>query len=359
MNNQAYFRCRQRIWSEESWSDVEPTQQHTEEWSTNLVALFAEAMDLQEDEFSPYEYLTATLARFQRRKLTLESDAINAMSGILQRVAHLARTTLLEGLPVTVFPLMLIFLHIGTQNEGGVRRRHDFPSWSWAGWTGLPTWHAFNRLDLYRNPENFLDWPNTRSWIVWFASRNGSCPELLWKPGDAVSRGDASSSPSSPQRTAHHGKPETPQLDVSAITPSSKQPAMPYAILTFFTVTVTLTVRLAKPLRIENHGSVLTLFSLHDVDGTLCGYLYPDGELPPAPDDRYEFILLSECYNVEFPIASMGGDDPADTRLLYWIMLVVWTTGHVYERRGVGHVLHEALQKPFDPGPQWKEIALG
>ena len=56
--------------------------------AANLVALVQEAMDLDESALAPYSYLFTAVQRFQHRNLTDEDDAINAMMGILHRVAQ-------------------------------------------------------------------------------------------------------------------------------------------------------------------------------------------------------------------------------------------------------------------------------
>ena len=86
--------------------------QDSDEWVTNLVNLARESMDLGEGESAPYFYLFTLLERFQQRDLRDENDAINAMSGLLRRVAQATGTSIVEGLPAKIFPLATIFLHL-------------------------------------------------------------------------------------------------------------------------------------------------------------------------------------------------------------------------------------------------------
>jgi hypothetical protein len=77
------------------------------------------------------------LLRYSTKKMTHDSDAVNAFSGILQ---HLAEVDYPEGgfhfgLPVADFPYALDW-----ESKGKTRRRSGFPSWSWAAWEGRLLW---------------------------------------------------------------------------------------------------------------------------------------------------------------------------------------------------------------------------
>ena len=110
VNGQAYFRCRQRIWCEDLWSDRDLSFQDRDHWATNVVAINQEAMNSEVGNTAPHHFLFSAIERFQTRNLTNQNDAINAMTGILARVAQRAKTSILGGLPMDVLSLALLFI---------------------------------------------------------------------------------------------------------------------------------------------------------------------------------------------------------------------------------------------------------
>ncbi|KAL5323135.1 hypothetical protein ACEPPN_007663 [Leptodophora sp. 'Broadleaf-Isolate-01'] len=69
---------------------------------------------------------------YTTRKMTNQSDAIEAVSGLLQQLEtqYYAESGFCWGLPCEDFALALLW------KQGKSRRRAEFPSWSWAGWEG-------------------------------------------------------------------------------------------------------------------------------------------------------------------------------------------------------------------------------
>jgi hypothetical protein len=69
---------------------------------------------------------------YTTRKMTNQSDAIEAVSGLLQQLEtqYYAESGFCWGLPCADFALALLW------KQGKSRRRAEFPSWSWAGWEG-------------------------------------------------------------------------------------------------------------------------------------------------------------------------------------------------------------------------------
>jgi hypothetical protein len=84
------------------------------------------------------------LAEFSRRELTHSADALNAMQGIFQMFLK-AKTPIyhIEGVPLVprksrAFVLEHSFIQgLSWYHKNPGERRPEFPSWSWAGWTGL------------------------------------------------------------------------------------------------------------------------------------------------------------------------------------------------------------------------------
>jgi len=136
VNDQVHFRCRQRIWSEERCLDDTPQLKNGIEFITSYIAMAREAMDNMEDLLDPFNFLFIALEEFQRRNITMDDDALNAMAGFLRRVAEAGKTEMIEGLPAKILPAALIFTNRMKTFSGKSesRRRKKFPSWSWAGW---------------------------------------------------------------------------------------------------------------------------------------------------------------------------------------------------------------------------------
>jgi hypothetical protein len=82
--------------------------------------------------------------QYTSRNLSHATDAINAFSGIL----HLFQTALggemISGLPETYLDIALLW-----SPSGSVTRNENFPSWSWAGWTGPSSYSGPPMLQSY------------------------------------------------------------------------------------------------------------------------------------------------------------------------------------------------------------------
>ena len=76
----------------------------------------------------------ALVEKYKSRAMTLESDALNAFAGILQAMeGSLFPSGFIFGLPVSALHCALLWekadANVGKQNR-------DFPSWTWASWSG-------------------------------------------------------------------------------------------------------------------------------------------------------------------------------------------------------------------------------
>lgn len=93
------------------------------------------------------------LIAYTRRHLTHDSDALAALSGLLSRISKLAGEEFCFGHPKQDFIRSLLW-----KNES-IRRRKEFPSWTWLGWKGiitLPMWQM-GQPDNSRPDVLFLD----------------------------------------------------------------------------------------------------------------------------------------------------------------------------------------------------------
>jgi hypothetical protein len=379
INNQAYFRCHQRLLSEDTWADSRPTGDRDAGLGHSLLGamegyynenLYGTGVD---EADAVLAYCFTAIEAYQTRNLTEDSDAINAMMGILRPAASQLNTHLLEGLPVAAFDIAILFVTSPSEQtqfrkDTKVRRRLEFPSWSWAGWAaGLSfTFHMSVSYD-----EEFVEgWLKNRSWIVWYRFHHGHSTQpvrglegkspfkRLWK--DMIyERSDK-----------RHPRHQFGNLNIARSSPSKCCLAKPYSLLVFFTVSITLKIR---DYNLEEFNGCPFQTSLYDSKDSFCGLLVPD-ILECAVDGReVELIVLSEnpdkdhngptrtmskYHEYERQEKEKGLPDLARPLEFYLVMLIEWV-GDVYERRGLGEILKTSVKNSLQAGPQWKEIILG
>ncbi|OAG34723.1 hypothetical protein AYO21_11115 [Fonsecaea monophora] len=411
VNGQVYFRCRERIWSEELCRDTAPQTRNPLEWGTNYIALARQGMDEMEYLLEPYDFLFSALEEFQKRKITLDGDALNAMSGFLQRVADAGETGMIEGLPVKLLPVAMIFRNRADNPalSSDVRRRSEFPSWSWAGWRAPSFWDYWKEIGITEGEDEFLDWLSGANWITWSASRPGSEPEVIHDPStirhqfDMDDEGNANTEGKLKTMEAHeeiHQRTRAfDHVPWAARNPVAIPSNIPYTLLTFQTVVIRMAIAAPAP----DSGSYCQ-FSILDSTGSICGEVVPDflpkfeatrshavtdagadttsdadideelhaGERTHSPfpkDSLSEFLVLAERHHKPNLNAAAPGDDDYDDafanlveKVSYWVIMVEYLPEKaVYERRGIGHVLKASVLdgRTFAPGPEWREIVLG
>jgi len=142
---------------------------------------------------------------------------------------------MLEGLPTGAFDHFLLF--VGSGN----RRRHGFPSYSWAGWIG--------KIAFPWSPPTQLNrWLRDQTWVIWYKWNSNGALNLVW---------NQKANPSFPvwneefvgYRQRSRFCCPSPQLDTSQIVPTGKpavlvSPLPPYPLLRFYSMVVYLKIRL-------------------------------------------------------------------------------------------------------------------
>jgi hypothetical protein len=394
VNKQVYFRCRKRFWSEDTCVDEFPDDRLLSEWGvsamSHLAAHSTGTGDLEGDD-QPFPLLINMLEYYSRRELTYEKDAINAISGILRIISPQLDSEFLQGLPIMALDYMILFQvcekekSTSDRSPGTIltpRRRHCFPSWSWAGWEALSSW-VFQSDVSPADPSPFNCWLGLRTWITWYKSTGLETPETILQESRLKGRVRSEdeiyySSASPPGLSARFGKLDTQTTAPSALV-SINTAYLKQDLLRFYTVAVTLTISLKIPHRVPwpAHGfdgnilymsDVKPSAALYDFDGSFSGLLVFDMATFPAEEGEHELILLSESQISVFqrmdlpdpqrsnPFAS-DRDNEQEWRL-YWVLLLTWNDG-VAERRGIGQILQSSIETSFPPGPQWREIVLG
>lgn len=87
-----------------------------------------------DDAENPNVAFQIFLTYYTQREITKESDIVNAMSGILERLSRRLGYRLFEALPRATMDAHLLFDNLYCT------RRHEFPSYSWSGWKGKINW---------------------------------------------------------------------------------------------------------------------------------------------------------------------------------------------------------------------------
>jgi hypothetical protein len=317
VDGQVYFRCRWRIWSGDTFADKFQDKITENESDVGLTWFFR----LEHGSGGPFgdypyllEFFISVLGDYSIHELTHQSDAINAMSGILSVVCTSRNSDLLQGMPIVAFDSMLIFRVFPYQDTRShcivdkARRRKSFPSWSRAGWKAIISWVSdpdVSPADL----ESLNCWLDNRTWIVGFSSRGRekAVPIVDKESSTEQPRKEREISYSSAFQLEFSGRVGT--LYTSRTVPdalvSINQAYLEQYLLRFYTVAITLklSIKLPQLLSVTEHerrygrihGSYdLPSAVLYDVEGNLCGLLLLETTDLLGEDGEYELNLLSD-----------------------------------------------------------------
>lgn len=123
---QAFFMCRGACFSEARVAAPEKGE--------DLLGLGVSPRIVRTMSLSAFSEF---LREFSTRKLTIQSDVLNASLAALQILAHRLETDIIWGLPESIFPRAMLWTvqHNSERVTCGFERSH-IPSWSWASWAG-------------------------------------------------------------------------------------------------------------------------------------------------------------------------------------------------------------------------------
>lgn len=343
---------------------------------------------------SPIRDYTMAMCEYSVRRLTFESDAMDACKGIFEQIARTMDFDLYYCLPQQFFELGLLWY-------GGEGRRSGFPSWSWIGWRGkvLLGLEIYNRHDLFW-------WLITDCWISW-TRLDGEPLHLttaeeteLYLPEDLIK--------------------VPPKFDQTLTLPWRPSPkfALKDYYLRFWTFSIRLKISHAikqgrKDLDVDaGIARPPTVFDLHDRNQDFAGRLLSHAHPVPhsaqgSPKIETELLIISRqrwhsldvfppgrshldrflgfddgvtyphYYLADDQVIDLQSGTPlglADTEVarrsypdkqgqhpsrLYDVLEIMWRDDGVAERIGIGKVLISAVKTSLDPGCIWKEIVLG
>ena len=161
INEQVFFQCQSRTWSEDSCYESEPSNSTPD---SPFSSLLTAALMSQDDP--PHTSFTDLIMYYSERELSYGSDALKAAAGLLRMLAARFKWEAFQGLPKRGFDAYLQFYPTGAISKR--KRRAQFPSYSWAGWTGRVDWFNYSSpfsSDDYGEPTS---WVRERTWIDWY-----------------------------------------------------------------------------------------------------------------------------------------------------------------------------------------------
>lgn len=310
---------------------------------------------IESDE--PHSVYVATLWEYSNRKLSFDTDVINAFTGIL-RVLHRRMvgnddlvnpgSGLICGLPVAVFDWALLWEPVLDLKE---RSGAMWPSWSWCGWNGRAS------LLLSGMKESELqDWLCQRTWIKWIVveCRNDTATPLL-SSVDYVER-----------QNLLFPSDVYPPVTQSSHTEESDQPILhkiqthwnrSCSFLYFATLSMAFSVQAIDTFQGSWQG-----YKICEVDGTSCGKIWLDPRWEYVPGQKYEFLALSEAKSseisrIELELHLEGDKSDASEWDAYHVLLISYPRADTpAERIGIGIILQDSMREVS--GAVWKEVWL-
>ncbi|PVH75299.1 HET-domain-containing protein [Cadophora sp. DSE1049] len=131
---QVFYHCNSATWCEDSvWEPVNPRfilQPGTDTMSPQFTRT-----SLPSRNFTGLGKYAHLVSGYHGRKLTHQTDALNAFTGALTALSKELNTPFLWGIPESSFDSCIIW-RTPFHNPG--LRREQFPSWSWLGWKAGP-----------------------------------------------------------------------------------------------------------------------------------------------------------------------------------------------------------------------------
>lgn len=172
---QIFFRCQEANWGEGSWASSWGS------WLDPDDSNISRIPPLQEDDFlHPFWAYQKLCEDYSRRQIRNDGDALRAIAGLSRPLSAGMGTPMVEGLPAYFLDHFLLYM----SSSGRLRRRPQFPSYSWAGWEGRIMWPREN-YEWHENggaswdTSNIIKFFAHNTFIDWsFLLRSGQCTHL-------------------------------------------------------------------------------------------------------------------------------------------------------------------------------------
>ena len=101
---------------------------------------------------------------YSKRYMIYQLDALEAFGGVLEQFEVNFGMKFVQVIPKNGFNEFLFWNHDTFERSNQViSRRYEFPSWSWAGWTGKVGFEIYREPPYYRNTELIKCWTERRT----------------------------------------------------------------------------------------------------------------------------------------------------------------------------------------------------
>lgn len=156
-----YFLCGREVLNEcgisqplghnlDDWDQPEGTESVRSSPINNPLVNLQELADLEPErrQYRAFALYTKLVERYTLRKLSYESDILDGFSGLFAILNEYFQSDIISGLPTSALDLVLLWAPAARLPRRGCKLltmgggfdlgqvNRNFPSWSWAGWTG-------------------------------------------------------------------------------------------------------------------------------------------------------------------------------------------------------------------------------
>ena len=298
-NDYLYFQCGREVLDECDSTECAPST-----IIDNPLFNLQELVDLEPETglFKTFTAYAKLVEKYTLRKLSYESDILNAFSGLFAVLNEYFQSDIISGIPASALDLALLWApaakllcrecRLPTIEEidmGQVDR--NLPSWSWAGWRGPVNYRLFAETTA----EESLPTPLAKSYTI---NVNGKLQTI---PARSSGQGTHSSSTSGTPDSAtasHLAEIATPTPTPSLLS-NILQFTAPCVPLTAFTIPQEREY-LSRQEHIHSTGSQSVRHIL-DPSGKRCGlwwepagYVYVGRNMSAAAESKMQFVGISQ-----------------------------------------------------------------
>lgn len=178
-----FFQCRSTTMSEEIVNEPEGSG-----WSLDLVHSPSQLLrDLATRSFWVY---ANCVSLYSSRQLTKSEDILAAFDGVANYLTNAMRAPFVFGLATSHFDLALLWEPLQpiqrrwTDDSSDMledKKRSNFPSWSWCGWSGATIEYKHDFLF-----ENVHEWLCKHTWISWYIRDGHGDLRPLWNDEESM-----------------------------------------------------------------------------------------------------------------------------------------------------------------------------
>ncbi|KFY42851.1 hypothetical protein V495_04313 [Pseudogymnoascus sp. VKM F-4514 (FW-929)] len=143
INDRVFFRCQ------------------TAGWGETYEAGLSRIPDQPDGKLPSIAAYIELFEEYSRRELRYDGDALRGFYGIIRPLFMGMRARSVEGLPAYYVNAFILF----TSPDANLRRRHEFASFSWAGWAGELKWPRENLVWYDKDGQRTQSLSNIFKWL--------------------------------------------------------------------------------------------------------------------------------------------------------------------------------------------------